>query len=163
MRWLRWTLTAQMTYMLYANVITSLETYLCDRFISLVQGNKNNLRSFVENFHEYKEEKFLLSELFIKHAEIEPKAIVSIKSVLYHDLPKVSGMYKATFGIEFPKFSEVYKSVLIRHDLVHRGGKTKDGAFHELTSDSIENVVEQCSYLVEQLEVALQKVVSVPA
>lgn len=149
-------LKTQMAYMLFANVITSLETYLCDRFISLIQGNKGNLRNFVESFNDYTEEKFLLSEIFVRHEGIESKAIESMKSVLYHNLPKVSGMYRDTFGIKFPVFSEVFKSVLIRHDLVHRAEKTKDGNFHSITSDSVENVVNQCANLVEQLEAELR-------
>ncbi|CAI0697965.1 Uncharacterized protein conserved in bacteria [Serratia liquefaciens] len=149
-------LQMQMTYMLYANIITSLETYLCDRFISLTHGSRENLRSFVENFEDYNKEKFSLSELFIKHEKIESKAIESMKSVLYHDLPKVSGMYRDTFGIRFPIFSDVYKSVLIRHDLVHRAGKTKDGNFHELNSESVKEVVKKCSDLVEELEKELK-------
>lgn len=152
-------LQRQMAYMLYANVITALETYLCDRFISLVQNDKRYLRSFVEGFVDYYEEKFLLSEVFTKYEEIESKAIDSMKSVLYHNLPKVSGMYRDTFGIKFPVFSEVFKSVLIRHDLVHRGGKTKDGQFHELNSDSVKSVVSLCSGLVEELETELREAV----
>lgn len=142
----------QMAYMLYANVITALETYLCDRFISLVKKDEKTLRKFVESFNDYNDERFSLSELFIKYEEIESKAIESMKGVLYHNLPKVSGMYRDTFGIKFPVFSEVFKSVLIRHDLVHRGGKTKDGAFHDLNSDSVEVVIGLCSKLVEALE-----------
>lgn len=149
-------LQVQMTYMLYANIITSLETYLCDRFISLTHGSQANLRSFVENFKDYNQENFSLSELFIKYEEIESKAMESMKSVLYHNLPKVSGMYRDTFGIRFPIFADVYKSVLIRHDLVHRAGKTKDGNFHELNSESVKEVVKNCSDLVEQLEKELK-------
>ncbi len=149
-------LQKQMAYMLYANVITSLETYLCDRFISLVQGDKGNLRAFVENFNEYGQEKFFIAELFKVHEGIEAKAIESMKSVLYHNLPKVSGMYRDTFGVDFPVFTEVFKSVLIRHDLVHRAGKTKAGDFHDLTAESVETVVSECSKFVEQLEKELR-------
>jgi uncharacterized protein (TIGR02646 family) len=39
-----------MSSMIYANIITALETYLCDRFISIVQSNKDHLLCFVENF-----------------------------------------------------------------------------------------------------------------
>ncbi|MFR4486071.1 MAG: hypothetical protein ACLT78_00985 [Escherichia coli] len=77
------TLQIQMSYMLYANTITSLETYLCDRFISLIHGSQTNLRNFVETFKDYNTEKFLLSELFIRHEQIESQAIESMKSVLY--------------------------------------------------------------------------------
>ena len=150
------TLQIQMSYMLYANTITSLETYLCDRFISLIHGSQTNLRNFVETFKDYNTEKFLVSELFIRHEQIESQAIESMKSVLYHNLPKVSGMYRDTFGIKFPVFTEVYKSVLIRHDLVHRAGKTKNGNFHKLDSESVKDVIKKCCDLVEQLEKELK-------
>lgn len=151
-------LQGYMAYILYANVITALETYLCDRFVALVQSDKSYLRSFVENFHDYKNEKFSLSELFVKHDEIESKTINSMKDVLYHNMPKVSGMYRDTFGIQFPKFSDVFKSVKIRHDLVHRGGKTRDGDFHNLNGESVTEVSNECLGFVEQLEKELREI-----
>ena len=151
-------LDSYMAYMLYANSITVLETYLCDRFIAIVQSNKAFLRRFVENFHEYKDEKFSMTELFTIHDGVEDKSINSMKDVLYHNLPKVSGMYRDTFGIHFPQFSEIYKSVMIRHDLVHRGGKTKDGKFHLLNIDSVNSLVSECSNFVEMLESELKAI-----
>lgn len=53
-------------------------------------------------------------------------------------------------------FTEVYKSVLIRHDLVHRAGKTKNGNFHKLDSESVKDVIKKCCDLVEQLEKELK-------
>ncbi len=47
--------------------------------------------------------------------------------IIYHDLPKVREMYRATFKIDFPELKSIIKSVQIRHDLVHRNGKTKNG------------------------------------
>lgn len=38
-----------------------------------------------------------------------------------------------TFKMEFPLIKEVFKCVKLRHDLVHRYGKTKDREFIKLS------------------------------
>jgi len=146
-----------MKYMLYANTITALETYLCDRFISLVKSEHKHQKSFVQTFKDFKKEKFTFNEIFNKYDEIETKSIDAMKDVLYHDLAKVSGMYRDTFGIDFPIFKKVMKSVKIRHDLVHRSGKTKDGDFHDLDESSISEVVNNCIEFVDLLEEELNQ------
>ena len=151
-------LQSYMKYMLYSNTITALETYLCDRFISLVKSKDKHLRSFVQTFKDFKKEKFTTSEIFKKYDEIETKSSDAMKDVLYHDLGKVSGMYRDTFGIQFPVFQEVMKSVMIRHDLVHRSGKTKDGNFHTVDKNLINEVVDNCIEFVDLLEEELSQI-----
>lgn len=141
-----------MCYMLYGNVITSLETYLCDRFLSLVNGSEVYFRKFVETFHEFQERKLKLSEFYKAGETLESEVVESIKGVLYHNLPKVSGMYRDTFDIKFPPFTEIYEMCLIRHDVVHRGGKTKEGLFHTINTDTIKQAVINCSNFVAELE-----------
>ncbi|WP_210456371.1 HNH endonuclease [Pantoea ananatis] len=151
-------LQTRMWYMLYGNVITSLETYLCDRFLSLVEESKEHFKSFVQTFHDFKTRKFTLSEFYSASESLEAQVIESIKSVLYHDLPKVSGMYRDTFKIEFPPFGEIYKVCTIRHDVVHRGGKTKDGKFHLINANTIKKAVNDCMIFVEELEKELSEI-----
>jgi len=146
-----------MKYMLYANTITALETYLCDRFVSLVKSEDKHLRSFVQTFKDFQNETFNVSEIFKKYDEIETKSNDAMKDVLYHNLPKVSGIYRDTFGIQFPVFKEVMKSIRIRHDLVHRSGKTKDGDFHIVNQNSINEVVNNCIEFVDLLEEELNQ------
>jgi len=146
-----------MKYMLYSNTITALETYLCDRFVSLVNKEDKHLRNFVQTFKDFGEEKFTLNQIFNKYDEIKNKSNKEIKDVIYHNLPKVSGMYRDTFDIQFPVFNEVMKSVNIRHDLVHRNGKTKDGNFHIVDKNLIDEVVNNCIKFVDLLEEELNQ------
>lgn len=143
------------TNLLYANVITTLETYLCDRFILAVTASEEALRNFVESFHDFKQEKFELRELFERYGNIEAKALESMKGVIYHDLPKVSGMYADALKIKFPTISEVYKSVFIRHDIVHRNGKTKDGKTHVLGMADVESLCALTDSFVNSIEAQL--------
>jgi uncharacterized protein (TIGR02646 family) len=130
------------SYMLYANVITCLETYLSDAFINTVKNNKVFMRQFVETFHGFKNVKLNLAEVFARYESIEKDAISAMADVIYHDLAKVSGMYQDTLEIDFPKdLGFLYKAVLIRHDIVHRNGKDKNGKFHSISAEEVEKLI----------------------
>ncbi len=141
-----------------SNVITTMETYLSDAFISKIKSKKQFLRSFVETFHDFKKEKFELRDIFTYYEEIEEKVIKAMKDVIYHDLPKVSGMYRDTLGVEFLALSNLYKSVLVRHDLVHRNGKTISGEFHEINRGDVEQLCNQIESFVRDVESKLKAI-----
>ena len=142
--------------MLFVNVITALETHLCDTFIEKATSTDELFRKFVETFHEFHREKFELNELFRVQEEIKEKAVGAMRDVIYHDLPKVSGMYQDTFEIEFPKFGEIYKYVFVRHDLVHRNGKSKDGKKHQIERTDIDTLCGMVDKFVEELNAELK-------
>lgn len=146
--------------MLFSNVITSLETYLSDAFINTVKSDKEYLRKFVETFHNFRSEKFDLTELFTCYDNIEDKATKAMLDVIYHDLPKVKGMYSDTIGIEFPDLSVIYKAVLKRHDFVHRNGKTKDGKKHKLTNKDILDLSQSTEDFVNNINDQIKKLKS---
>jgi uncharacterized protein (TIGR02646 family) len=137
--------------MLFSNAITSLETYLCDAFINTVRNDKNYLRKFVESFHNFRNEKFELTELFKCYDSIEEKSVKSMLDVIYHDLPKVKGMYNDTLNVKFPEFSAIYKAVLKRHDFVHRNGKTKNGKVHNISKQDVEVLCSDIAAFVENI------------
>ena len=137
--------------MLFANVITCLETYLSDAFINTVKSSKTYLRKFVETFHNFRSEKFELRELFDYYDNIDEKATKAMLDVIYHDLPKVKGMYSDTLNINLPELTDIYKAVLKRHDFVHRNGKTKDGKVHKIDSTEIEDLCSEVEAFVNDV------------
>lgn len=144
--------------LLYANVITALETLLTDVFIKKVQSNKKHLRKFVETFHDFKQERFDLREIFERYEAIEDKVNKSMRDVIYHDLPKVKGMYVDTFGIKFPDIADIYKIVFIRHDLVHRNGTKKNGEVHAIKSDDVISLCAIAEFFVSELKSEINKI-----
>lgn len=144
--------------LLYANVITALESLLTDAFISKVQSDKKYLRTFVETFHDFKQERFDLREVFERYESIEDKAFKSMRDVIYHDLPKVKGMYSDTFGIKFPYIGDVYNIVFVRHDLVHRNGAKKSGGSHNISSDGVTQLCALVENFVSELKLEMSKI-----
>lgn len=112
---------------IFISAVTCLETYLSDAFINTVLSNKKYLESFFSSFKEFKDRKIEMNKLFSYFDKAEEMAKKAMLEVIYHNLPKVSNMYKFTFDIALPDFSKIQKDVAIRHDLVHRNGKTKEG------------------------------------
>lgn len=129
--------------LLYVNVVTTVETYLSDIFISTVGNDDTLLRRFVETNPEFMAEKISLSNVFKAAEEMEKKARTYLMDVVWHHLARVKPMFKDTMDIDFPDdMKALFKAVYIRHDLVHRNGKTKEGGEHIISVESVKNLVE---------------------
>jgi RiboL-PSP-HEPN len=147
--------------MLYASVITALETYLSDRFVSSITNNPEKLRKFVETFPRFKKESIKVSDTFKKSGSLEREVkLILLGEILWHRLIVVANMFHATFGVDFPDpkaLAELLRAVEVRHDLVHRSGKNKDGAEHTITPEDIEKVVVESETLVKWIDCQHEK------
>src|SRR5882762_845899 len=111
--------------LLYVNVITALETYLNDKFISSVKADETVLRKFVETTPEFEKQNLPLSKVFSARESIEERVREHLLKVVWHRLDQVQPMFRDTLGIEFPSdVKQLHRAIIIRHDCVHRNGKT---------------------------------------
>lgn len=142
---------------IFISVISTLETYLSSSFINRTLDSEENLQKFICTHPEFKNRKFELSEIFEKYDEIENIAQKVMLDTIYHNLPIVRNMYRDTFNISFPDFSDIYKAVLTRHDLVHRNGFTKDGDVVEIDKGTINELINNVKSFVRKLVTELEK------
>lgn len=143
--------------MLFAQVITSLETYLSDTFIAQVLGDEGKLRKFVETTPEFKETKVSLADVLAAAADIESTVKKHLVDVIWHNISKVKNMYKDALDVQFPEdLSEIYKAVDKRHDIVHRSGKNKNGDPIEIGKNHVDSLIEQIDTLVASIEEGLR-------
>jgi len=129
----------------YISIIAALEAFLSETFVNLTNDNPGYFRKFVETFHDFKDRKVELKQIFSEYDKIRETGKIAMLEVIYHNLPKVSGMYEATFGIQFPEYKDIYQCVLVRHDLVHRNGKTKDGKAVTIDTAAVDDVIEKAT------------------
>jgi hypothetical protein len=142
--------------LLYASVITALETYLSDRFVSSITNNPKALRKFVETFPRFQKESLKLSDIFKKsdHLERQVKSML-LSEVVWHRLVSIGKMFTGTFEVNFPEprdLQDLLKAVDIRHDLVHRSGKNTDGVEHTITIEEMEKVIAASNTLVSWID-----------
>lgn len=137
---------------LYSSVIGIMETYLSDAFINTVFKSKENFRNFFKTFKSFKKQNISISAIYEYEAKAEPIAKKAMLDIIYHNLPIVSNMYKDTFGITFPKFSDIYKAVLIRHDFVHRNGKDKEGKEVNIDEKMITELIDKVRIFIKDID-----------
>lgn len=111
----------------YIAAITLMETFLSETFIRTVIADKNVMEKFVRSHPSFKGRKFTLDKIYDTYNTIEDTAKKVMLETIYHDLVKVRMMYSAALDIKFPPIGDVMRCVKVRHDLVHRNGKSHDG------------------------------------
>ena len=81
-----------------------------------------------------------------------------LSALLWHNLPKVKSMFGSTLQIEFPDFlNELISAIHLRHDLVHRGGKTKEGGIIALDQSQVTELLKRVRAFAEHIESAKPK------
>lgn len=142
---------------IFTGVIASMETYLSDALINTTLNSKDFTKKFVETFNDFKERLIPLNELFDYHKKIETICKQAMLDVIYHNLPKVKGMYKDTLGVDLGDIGTAYKAVLKRHDLVHRNGKTKDGVEVLIDSVIIDQLISEIGTFIGNIDKQIEE------
>ena len=142
---------------LFVSVIGTMETYLSDAFINTVLSSKEKLRLFFETYKGFDKQNVAISAIYDFQDKAESVAKKTMLDVIYHHLPKVSGMYKDTLNVQFPDFGEIYKAVLKRHDLVHRNGKDKEGNEVVVDSEMIKKLTTDVKDFITQIDDQIDK------
>ncbi|GAA3984656.1 hypothetical protein GCM10022246_40480 [Pedobacter ginsengiterrae] len=136
---------------IYIGVIGSMETFLSETFIKLTLNNPDTLQKFVKTHPEFANRRFDLKDVFEAHKNIQQTAKSIMLDTIYHNLPTVRLMYMSTFEIKFPSIKEAVKCIMVRHDLVHRNGKTKEEVTHVLSTETIGNTIGTVRELIKEL------------
>jgi len=125
-------------------VVAALEAFLLDFFVSRVLENEGLLRRFVETDREFGKRKLELREVFQRIEDLKDEAGRYLADVVWHRLAHVVPLYTRTFQIQFPQqqLNVIGPAITKRHDIVHRGGKAKDGIRTTVSLKEIEDVIE---------------------
>lgn len=143
--------------LLYANVITSMETFLGETLKREVLRDENSLRKFVETYKPFKSISMNLSDLYVKKENMPAFVNTTLRELLYHDLRKIKPIYHDALGIELGDVTELYKAVLVRHDLVHRNGKNHEGEDHNITEEMVRELQTKVKALMDSVNSQIEE------
>jgi len=109
--------------LVYANIITILETFLSDYLITSVKIYDDVFKSLVKNYQGLNQKKMSLEELVVM--ELSPFSVVieTLENAIFHNVSVATSYYKAAFGIDISQSDAIISAVKLRHDIVHRSGK----------------------------------------
>lgn len=144
---------------LYANVISALETYLSDTLVYTVISFPPLIRRVIESDPEFKKRKLELSDLFRRHDGIKSEVSKYLEGLMYHDLAKINELYKSTLCVDFPKdMGDIFRAVDIRHDIVHRNGRRRTGENVDLSLESVKELTSKMKSFVESIDLQVKNV-----
>ena len=67
-------------------------------------------------------------------------------------MPKIKNMYKNVLSIDFPEnIASIHQAIAIRHDIVHRNGKTKSGKTHKISEQNIKNLLSDVEHFIKYI------------
>lgn len=143
--------------MLFTQMISALETYLADTLIAEVQSARDSTIKLLQKEETLSQEKITLLEAYTNWNIVENRVKRHLRGILYHNLPKVDALYSIAFDIGLPYKDKNHKTRLnramaIRHDCVHRNGKTPDGKRIELTGEFYKSTITDIISLSSSLE-----------
>lgn len=139
--------------LLYANVITAMETYLSDTFKKQVLTRESIRRRFVETNEVFKE-KITVQDIFRKLAGLSEELVRTIDMMSFHNLDKITGLYKAVLDTQFPSpnISDLKAAVENRHNIVHRNGKTPQGKSIDVSMEDVGTLIELVRSTVQHID-----------
>lgn len=142
--------------MIYASVITALETYLGDTFYRHVITTPLRTEKLLTTAPEFLEKKYSMTEVIDWQKNLPTRLGEFLHGIAWHNLGKVRPMYKTVLDVEFPvEFGEMCRAVSIRHDIVHRNGRTKEHRVHRFSDQDLLDLVLLADRFVNQIETQL--------
>ncbi|MHC0055837.1 hypothetical protein [Actibacterium sp. D379-3] len=117
--------------MIFAQLISAMEAYLADTLMSQVLGDPNKTKALLAKDTELNKQNFSLKDIAGDEGIVERHVQGYLRRILYHNLGKVQFLYDAALGVELKTSNDdwqhLHKSVLHRHDCVHRNGFDSEG------------------------------------
>jgi hypothetical protein len=75
--------------------------------------------------------------------------------LIWHRLDKIKPMVQAGLDIAVPDIGELMREVVIRHDIVHRAGRTRDGNVVSVSADDVRRVRDVVASFAQAIETEL--------
>lgn len=118
--------------MAHSSLIAALEAYLADTVSYWIDEDANALRRFVSTNKDFQARSLSVAELFERMEHIKSEVKTYLADFVWHRLDKVKPMLASGLEIRVPEIADLMKEVLVRHDIVHRAGRSADGSLIDL-------------------------------
>ncbi|MDU7582332.1 HEPN/Toprim-associated domain-containing protein [Aeromonas sp.] len=139
--------------MIYSNVITSMEAYLSETMKRHVLNRHAIKRRFVE-YYSFFDKNIRENKIFEFIDSLDGEINKQIDKISFHNKDVVVGLYKHVLLCDFPekRMKELTACIDVRHDIVHRNGRSTDGLLTTITQDDVEKVIRLVHRIVEHID-----------
>ena len=138
--------------MIFVSIITGMEVYLKDTFLTKLFENKKHIDEFINKNKEINKKKYTLWDVN-KHSDfVEEEIKKFLSSIMWHKLKLVHNLYNEAFGIKIPLNKELLDAVDSRHIIVHRNGLDENNKELKMSKEVVENLIKNVSDFVNNIE-----------
>jgi hypothetical protein len=146
--------------MVFAETISAMEAYLSDTFQSLVLNDINAMQRLVVKDKELSAEKISLSEILNNPKIVEERVKLYLRGLLYHNLAKIEVIFRLAVKVEIFPDNELkrrlHKTIVLRHDVVHRNGRDTESKEHHFPTQRIKEIMDDVRTFVNHVENSVQ-------
>lgn len=141
-----------MRQLLYSSLIAALEAYLVETTSYWVAEDQRVFRRVVEHSREFREKKVSVSEIFSCMDSLKDEVEKYLQSLVWHRLDVIAPLLSASLEMEVPEIGPLMKRILVRHDIVHRGGRTKEGNVVNVTDSDLDALRAEVAEFANSIE-----------
>jgi hypothetical protein len=146
----------QVIRMAYAQTVAALEAYLGDTLITRVMNDHEKIRKMATGSDDLKQEKLTLDVVLDNPNIVRDKVHDYLRDILFHNLAKADALYKIALGFgllgDKDRNKRLFRAVQLRHDIVHRNGKSKDGVAVQIEPDHVKALIADVLSLARDVE-----------
>ena len=126
---------------------------MCETAAYWAANDESTLRTLVATNKDFQTKTLGLSTIFERMEGLKGEVETYLQELIWHRLDKVKPLMESGLNIELPKIGDLMKEVLVRHDIVHRGGRTKPGDAITLSVGDVRRVIKMVRTFVDEIEV----------
>ncbi|NQZ50614.1 MAG: hypothetical protein HRT95_10680 [Moritella sp.] len=145
--------------MSFASVITTMEAYLSDTMKKQVFNRHAIKRRFVKHYNLFDKnvKNIKPSEIFEFMDKLDHLLSCEMDKISFHNIETITGLFQNILLCNFPtdKISELSTAVDIRHDIVHRNGKSTDGSIVIVSQQDVVNLLELVQYIIKHIDLQI--------
>jgi hypothetical protein len=143
--------------LLYSSLITALEAYLAETMSYWLEAESHVFRQFVSSCNDFKQQKLPLASIFDRMDSLKEEVETYLGKQVWHRIDKVMPLVSASLCIQSPDIEPIMKHILVRHDIVHRGGRKKNGDIVVITPEQLADLREKIVTFVDEIEVEIER------
>jgi len=139
----------------YASIISALETFLWETVVYWVEHDESTVESFIKNHPIFRDEKIALGSIFDVVANLKIKVRSHLQHVVWHRWEQVAPLFKYGLSIVLPSVKQFEEAIQDRHDIVHRSGQTESGAPVVKMASEVEELSEKVLAFANKVDLSL--------
>ncbi|KAA3533376.1 hypothetical protein [Pseudomonas savastanoi] len=136
----------------HAGIISALEAYLSETVTYWANEDKHVFRDLVSSIEEFQKAKLSVSDIFNEMEGLHARLEKYLQDLVWHRFEKVRSLMKLGLKITIPDIGFLMREVETRHDIIHRGGRDKEGRAVVLTGQQVNDITDKVKNFASHIE-----------